>query len=301
MRNPYFSLLVSLFALVTSRGALAQLAPEPSPFPVRFVDRPLTVPKRVLAPELDWVAAHLEIGGVVGNAFEPSLGVAYGITDDLQLELVPLSVDVAMLSGTGLFGTGTTQTKAYYGQFKLDATYRFVGSTYAEVGARVELDGAGTNDTVYVGWGIPVVLRVPRVLRVDTGLFFSVSVPVKSDPLSLIPRSPDIAMGLPGTGISTAAGTTPGIPLILTFQIIDPLFVGADTGFGILSFHGSVADTCYMPLGFHLGGTIPGERTPLVDILGRVGFPAFLLGAVQTQPFSQFWEVGFTARVFVPL
>jgi hypothetical protein len=297
MRLPVFA-CCSLLGLLAAAPALAQPADERA-LPVRFVDRPLTLPKGVLAPELDLVFSHLELdifGATAAlNAFGPSLGGSYGITRDLQVELVPFTLLAATASGGG-----ASQTTVYYGTFRLGATYRFLDTPVAEIGAHLELDAVGANNAIYLSGGLPIVLHAGHVVRVGTGVTFSGIFPTKASGLGGS-TDPDLAMASVASPVPLVPGTGPGIPLDLTVQIIDELFVGADTGFGIASFRGSVDKSCFMPLGFHAGGTVVTDHKPRADIVGSFGFPLFLLGADASLPLTQLWQIGVTTKVYIPL
>jgi hypothetical protein len=282
-------------------SGFAPQARERTELPMRFVDRPLTLPKFVLAPHFLFDITHEEAGDIALNAFGLTAGAAFGIFDDLEVYCDPLSLLIAREDAGGLFGGNATKT--YYGTFRLGATYRFVKANVAEVGARLEFGATGAIDLIHLTWGVPVILRAPHVLRFMTGLFFSGLFPTQQVVGVVgVSRDPDIAMAAVGESAPVfllPAG--PGIPAILDFQIADPVFAGLDTGFGILSFRGDVASNCFMPLGWHIGGTIPSDGKPLVDLIGAFAFPLFLLGADGEPPATQLWTVGLSARAYIPL
>jgi hypothetical protein len=112
--------------------------------------------------------------------------------------------------------------------------------------------------------------------------------------------STDTVVGLSSFGTSPIT-TAPGIPLELTVNPIDELWIGAGTGFGIGDF-GNAGDSIFIPLGLGLGGTIPVDDRPLVDIGTGFGFPLF----ISTLPgadtiVSEIWQVNIAARANLDL
>jgi hypothetical protein len=285
---------VAALTLVT-RAAHGQEAADK--LPVRFVDRPLTLPQRVLAPEFGFALTHFEfdlLGGRIAlNGVGLNLGVSYGIVDDFTVDITPFTLLVDTASG----GTAS-QTTVYYGTFRLGGTYRFAKSAYAEIGGRLEFGATGANDTIHLSWGLPVVFRAPRILRIDTGVMFTALLPVGHN-TGLIQPQNDIALAAIGPTVPLVPQVSPGIPFDLTVQIVDQFFAGFDTGFGIVSFRGPVDQSCFAPLGFHAGGTAVVGRS-LLDIVGSFSFPLFLLGA-EKPPFTNIWQVGLNVKAHIPL
>jgi len=274
-----------------------------SEFPRAYVDRPLTLRKFMLSPEFSLPITHLSLGGLGDiNAVGLNLGAAFGIINDLTVDVTPLTL--LIVSGSGAVGNSTT--KVYYGTFRLGATYRFIGkdaaalkSDVVEMGARVEFGATGANDTIHLGWGLPIIIHAGHIFRLDTGIFFTALFPTNGATTGT--TDPDIAMASVGsTAPSLALGFPPGIPIDITLGN-DFIFGGVDTGFGIGSFRGSVDKNAFMPLGFHFGGTIPSNNKPLLDLVGNFGFPLFLLGSNNKLPTTQVWQVGLDARAYFQL
>ena len=94
-----------------------------SKFPAAYAERPLTLPKLMLSPQLGVGLSHLEfatpLGNVAANAVGLDVGASLGITDDLTVYLVPLTMLIATY-------TNVFPNKVYYGTFRAGATYRFV-------------------------------------------------------------------------------------------------------------------------------------------------------------------------------
>jgi len=247
--------------------------------PVAYVERPLTLPKMTLSPELDLAITHLDLGGFLGTAtvFFVELGAAFGITDDFMVEAHPLGIEA-----------GDVDTD--YTRFEVGATYRFLKGP-VEIGGRFrfQVDNAGT---LVFNPGLPVRIHGGEIVRIDTGVNFSGVVPTKKDT--------DSQAALLGIGTDLLLSAEAGIPVNVAFQIVKPVFVGLSTGYGIVAFS-QAGDTSFMPLGFFAGGTVPGDQGPLLDIGASFGFPYFLLGGSNSNPNTEIWSIGLTGRGFLYL
>ncbi|MFO0554154.1 MAG: hypothetical protein U0271_37585 [Polyangiaceae bacterium] len=287
-----FTLSALVFAgLSVFSGRVAQAEPEHEGLPMSVVDRPLTLPAMTLAPTFQFDVTHLEIDIISSNAVGMSLGASFGVLDDLEVYLMPFTLLIVDVDA-GVFGS---DTKTYYGTFRLGGTYRFFHEDVAELGARVEFGATGFNDDIHLTWGMPVLLRAPNILRLSTGLFFTAFLPTDGGRADI-----GIAAVSESAPVLLAA-VGPGIPATLDFRVLDEFFLGLDTGFGVASFRGNVDQNCFMPLGFHAGGTIPIDNKPTVDLLGAFSFPYFLVGADNEPPLTNIWTVGLTARAYIPL
>jgi hypothetical protein len=211
-------LTVAAIALaICSTTGSAWADDEATKLPVRYVDRPLTLPKLVLSPALGSSLGHGDELAV--NTVGLDLGAAIGLTDDLSVDVTPLTMRIVRTD----FG-GAPQTEVAYGTLRLGATYRFFHAAPVDLGARVEAgltDSIETDDFLFHLTGqVPVRLRLGHVVRIDTGVAIT----------GLFTTSggdPDAAMA---TWAGLPFGIGPGIPVLVAFQIVDPLFVGLDTG-----------------------------------------------------------------------
>lgn len=265
----------------------------PSSYPTSYAERPLTLPKLMLSPELSIGLTHFEIttllGSVAANAVGLNLGASLGITDDLTVYLVPLTMLIATY-------TNATPTKVYYGTFRAGAMYRFVHTDKIDFGGQFEFGASGASEALFTTFKLPLLLRIAPVLRIDTGLAFTVVYPTSGA---------SVDAGFATASSSGAAivglGSSAGIPVAVTIQPEEHVFFGLDTGFGVGSFRGTVSNSTFMPLGAFVGGTITNGKAPVVDIVGNFGFPFFLLGADTSPPTTQLWQVGLGVRAYLPL
>lgn len=295
-------LAVALSLLVPS-VALAQRKGE---FPVKYVDRPLTLPKKILSIDAHVGVTHFENEGAnLGaiNAVPIDLGAAIGLTDDVTLYTQPLTLLIGRVDSAF---PDTHVTDVYYGTFKLGGTFRFFHNEVVEIGARAEFGATGSLDMLHLTGGVPLVVHAGHVVRLETGFYISGFFPVgRAGQYFAFPNGADPDGGIATIGSSLPELTpipAPGIPVNVTFQIAEPFFLGLDTGFGLGSFHTrSSDDLAFMPLGLHVGGTVSSRNKPVADIVGKFQWPWFLLGTDDDPPLPNLWELGLTADFFISL
>lgn len=261
--------------------------------PVPHVDRPLTLPKLNLAVGLDGTLSHFEANfffaslDATGGSLD--LGGALGVTDDVEIEAVVISMafedgwvspSLPLVPFEGVDG-------ADWGLTRLGATLRFFAADAAEVGARFRFL-VDNNATLGFNGGLPIRLRLPGVLRFDTGFHFIGLVPTR--------ESSSAVFGLIDVG-SSPLSPEAGFPLRLAIQTIDELWIGLNTGFGVLDV--GEDDSAFMPLGATLGGSIP-VNDVILDLTGSFLFPTFfLLGGEDTDEVigSELWQIGLSGKV----
>ena len=293
--NRIVAALVGASLFVTATAALADPARAGDvAMPLRYVERPLTLPKDTLAPQLSIGELHFQQSfgrtSIAANAIGLDLGVAYGLTDDLTLDLTPLTM-LIVRTDSGSFNDTTT----YYGTFRLGGTYRFFHSEMADVGGRFEFGATGASHALHLSGGVPVQLRFGQLVRVDTGAFLTAFFPTKGGSVDAAVAYPGLSLPLPGT-----VGGLAGVPVNASVQVVDAVYAGVDTGFGIASFRGQVDRNCFMPLGFHAGYTL-GGAAPVADVALGFSFPFFLLGADSGPPMTRYWQVGLGVRAYLPI
>jgi hypothetical protein len=290
------ALAAGLATLALATNTLAQDPPAPTPtpagdgaLPVAYAQRPLTLPEMTISPEMNVQVSHFEVGGSgffggAINVFFLEVGGSFGIMDDLMVEARPLG-----------FVAGDVDTD--YSRFQIGATYRFLKEPL-EMGARFrfQIDNGGN---LYLNPGLPMRIHAGDAVRIDTGVEFTGFLPTGGgDPSALIAGvHTDF---LRPSGFFLLPSVEAGIPFDIAFNIVDEVFLGLSTGYGIGDLS-EPADASFMPLGFFVGGTVPGEKGPLVDIGGSFGFPYFLIGSNDENPTTELWAVGVTARGFIQL
>lgn len=241
----------------------------------------MTLPKLVLSPRLDFTYDRS-----LTSAVNLGIGLALGATDDLSFDThVNVPLQSASLPAIHEFTAG--------------ATYRFLNLDLVELGGRLEfgaftVDSGVPDDAVLrMTAMVPFKLHAGKIFRLDAGVAITGLFPVDGS------TEADGALATYGSDPNIVG---PGIPIQATIQIIEPLFAGLDTGFGMLTFREDFADDgCFAPLGLRFGGTIPMDDRPLADVVGNFTFPYFLLGADPEPPATEVWQVGVSVRAYAPL
>ena len=226
---------------LAARVAGAQPEPAESEYPLSFVERPLTLPRMTLAPELELEVARQPDGlGVTPVGL--NLGATFGITRNWEVGAFFLPLE---------FTPSVTYGSPYVAESNLQvfSTFRFLNARAFEMGARlrayfITTTGAGAQITP----SVPMIIHLGKVGRIDA----EVALPIT-------------ARGTAAGGVS-AGGATVGldVPLSIAFDIIEPLHVGLSTGVQVEDF-GHAGDTLFVPLGFFAGYAIGGKR-PLLDV-----------------------------------
>jgi hypothetical protein len=267
--------------------------PEESGLPVSYAQRPLTLPQYTLRADLLGGVYHVGLGGFGSLELGLlALGAGFGILDDLEIDVVV----VPLLLGDDITAG---DNDVLYGNPAVGATYRFVAHEVVDVGASLAFS-IPVDDNRFFGIqpGIPVRVRFAEIGRLDTGIYFS----------ALIPVSDEVNDG-DAIGAWAAGGLAPypifgdaGLPLRLSVNPIEYLFLGMNTGLGIANFE--EADTYFfIPLGWQVGGTVPLDDRPLVDIAWTFQFPLLFLPAadIDDKVLEDLWYTGGSLNFYVPL
>lgn len=245
--------------------------------PLPLAERPLTLPKMTLAPELGFGVTHLGLDGFnLGTSTGLDLGAHFGILDDLEVGAVVLPIKLSPDFG--------------YENPLLEATFRFLKGK-VELGARlrttfVTQKGAGG---AVVEAGMPVLVHVSEAARIDTGVYV---------PMSF---GSGVSFGGEFSGGKTAIALR--VPFQFIYDVIPALHIGAQTGFAIADFS-DAGHKIYVPLGFVAGYAIGNEKGPLVDIDPYFTFPYFLTPGEPSpgdKVNSGIWQTGLAVTVFLYL
>lgn len=256
--------------------------------PMPYTSRPLTLPARMISPDFSGSILHIDgfLDPGARNVGSLNLGASYGIVDDVTVYATPLTMSV---------DTSTrTDPTPYYGTLRLGGIFRFLHTTDVDVGVRLEVGGSGKFLSLFATAEIPVLFRLGHVVRIDTGVAFTMVLPTNG-------KGIDGALAGVLDYFAVAAARA-GVPIAVAIQPIDSIFFGLRSGFGIGSFRGNVANTVFVPLGAFFGGTIASAASrPIADITASFDFPLFLLGNAADLPVSQLWVAGVDARFYFQL
>lgn len=239
---------LTLLGVVSTAGAVELGADDE----LRYVQRDLVMPEMTLTPFADLRVIHFDGGGVV---YSQNIGVKLSILENLEIRASPLSFYAADASG--------------YGTVQLGGTYRFYSDDMVEVGISANVPVAATGPLGGIGMsgGLPVRLHIDDSFRLDTGLFLTglFDTNFGGDPVFALARADDAPLLIPD----------PAIPVEATAQIVDLVFAGLDTGFGIATF-AQPGDSIFVPLGVRIGANLDMDGRPFADLSTGFRWPLFL-------------------------
>jgi hypothetical protein len=302
----FFALGVGVALLLSAGRSRAQEPEVPvdegKGLPISSSERPLTLPELTMRIDASGGDYHIEIGGFFGDIDIGylTIGAGFGILDDLEIDavIVPL-----------FFNPDSNDSTLLYGNPLLGATYRFVNVDPVEVGASLTFSIPVADDRFFgLSPGIPVRVHLGDVGRLDTGIYFSALIPV-SDELN----DGDVIGawgGVSALPLPVVLGK-PGLPIEFTFNPVEFFFLGFRSGFGIADLE-HPKETFYVPLGFNIGGTVPLDERPLVDIGWFFDFPVLFLPALEAPEIAGIqldvdrvregiWQTGGFVSFYLPL
>ena len=282
--------------------ALAPLAAHADPpneeaglrLPVPEAQRPLTLPRLVLAPEGEFQVDHRPNEGVFG---ELDLSVGFGITDDLAIS--------ALVAPLELWAPGTKGPQ--YGESNRNlgpgagATYRFAHPGSVELG--VGLSGSVfTVPDVSGGLGtFTFLLHVHATNRVRLDLEPAVSIVEETTTTVATVITTPGQLAPPPQKTSSTTGRVQA-PLRLTGNLTRSFDVDVFSGLTIYNTSNTRASTG-IPLGFGLGYAVPGPQGPVLDVNPFFDFPYLVMpgrtGSQSTN--TQQYQVGVTLRGYLYL
>jgi hypothetical protein len=265
------SIVSTLFVVSLAGSAAAGEEGEGSMrLPVAEAERPITLPRLVLSPELGYdvvrLPAFVAPGAVPVSVSAAvysnlSLGVSFGIIDDLTVraQVAPLELPI----GAGSFHYG--QTTEFPGP-SVGLTYRFLrGGVEMGVGVDGTIVTASGLSGASIAPSVPVRIHVGKSFRLDTGVLGLVS-----------------TISATGVGSSTTTGGL-AVPVSALFDITEPLHVGVSTGFLIGDFK-RPGETSVVPLGLFAGYAIAGKQGPILDIDPFLTWPTLFTPGVSNTP-----------------
>jgi hypothetical protein len=274
------SSLVFAAALLAAGSAAAEEG-----YPVSFVERPLTLPRFVLAPEgeLDINRAGYAVGSAAAIAPGPfvvagiQLGASFGITDSFEIGAVVLPIQFNSPAGYGGIFTGEEGTIA---QPTIYATFRFLHLNLADIGARLRVaflvPQAGVGAGALVEPSVPLLVHLGKVARLDAELGIPISVAGSTTVVTLTGT----------TAVATKVSVGVDIPVRFALDITEHVHLGLNSGVIVDDF-GDAANTARIPLGI-FGGYAIGEHRPILDIDPFFGFPFLIAPGVDGPGTSKF-------------
>jgi len=267
-------------------------AAVPGRLPVAQAQRPLTLPRLVLAPELDFDATRIGALTTSGVASQVSvfangtIGAAFGIADDLTARITVLPLQLLGPSGTSIhYGQTTGLDGVDTPGFAFGATYRLsrgpveVGLAY-DMSIITAIGVSGLTATP----GIPLRVHLGKSGRFDTGAYVPIVDTVSS------------ASGLSTTTLSVGLN----VPVSLLFDVSEQVHLGMGSGVGFVfnpPLGTSLGQTLQIPLGFFAGFVVAqGKDGPLLDLDPFFTWPVLFTpgatGFMATTTNTGFYSVG---------
>lgn len=246
---------LTLLGLVSSASAV-ELGVDDE---LRYVQRDLVLPEMSVTPFVDMRVLNVGVGAFNATIYSQNIGVKFVPIENLELKASPFSFYAGDATG--------------YGTVMLGGTYRVYNDDSIEVGVTANVPVAATGDLGGIGMsgGLPIRLHIDDAFRLDTGIFigglFDTNIAFGGDPVFAIAKADDAPFFLPD----------PGVPVEASFQIVDLVFAGLDTGFGIRDFgHPDAGDNIFVPLGFRIGANLDMDGRPFVDLTTGFRWPVFV-------------------------
>lgn len=224
-------------------------------YPVAQAARPLTLPRFILNPEIDFDVRRLN--DAVGTHFaNVTLGASFGATDNLSLRAIVLPLELA-----GAEPLHYGQTTEIPGP-TVGATYRLLHGP-VEVGASLDasvITLSGLSGVV-VTPGVPVRVHAGRKVRIDTGAYLSIQRASVPGPAGQNPA--EVLPSFGGSRSDNVVGFS--VPVGVLYDVTEPIHVGVSTGF-VIDDLTDVDATARIPLGIFAGYAIAGKDGPILDI-----------------------------------
>jgi hypothetical protein len=281
----------ALVAATGAAGAEEHGKKKEGRLPVSYTERPLTMPRLILNPELELAVDRIDLLLGVGTFIGLGVGARFGILDDLDAYAVVAPLEFGPFGGGAMPG----ESKAHYGNPTIGATYRFLRGRF-ELGATLGV--TIVHELFYDVTAVPVPADSAGVILEPGGVF----------KLHILKEaSLEGGLYIPIEIGNNGAGAGLRVPLAFAYDIIEPFHVGVRTGVGVSGFApqvagGSVGANLYIPLGVFAGYAVAGKDGPILDIDPFFTWPALIYPSaepVHATPAQTFHPADFTLGVSV--
>jgi len=279
LRPATFCVVPAMVAVAST--ARAQAAPDASALrlPVSEAQRPLTLPRLVLAPEIGFDVDHRPNQGAYGDL---DASGQFGITDDLMVDALVAPLQLWAPPGNANL-VYPNESRVQYGETTRNRGPS-VGLTYRFLRGSTEIAGSLTGRVFTVpglsgGAIIPSLpIRVHATERVRVDVVPTVNVEIAT-------QSPSPGPVIVGGGVPVPSGAAPrtsanavrvDVPVSALYNLTEAFDVGVTSGLTIYDVNNADATTG-IPLGGFLGYTIAGAHGPIADIDPYFTFPYLLM------------------------
>lgn len=254
--------------------------------PKPYVERPLTLPYKTLAPDI----AVASLGYDVGNpAVSLTSGLRWGIIDEVELEFTPHSFRITPNPAWVRPSFGITA--GYTGHvFEIAGRARYF--------LPIDTDRGFASGNGALQLGAPMAIHLAKWGRIDTGAH----VLLDFDGRSADSTDPLLSTGSVRAGLvhqlASPSVIDPGIPFYFLFQPVPELWFGIHHGISIFDF-GNAGETFALPLGAEIGITATSDFNPVADLGIRADLPQFFLPGRDGDPVEEkLYQLGVWFRWF---
>jgi hypothetical protein len=229
--------------------------------PLSYAERPLTLPRLVLEP-----IGEIEVAHETGTLLNLGLGVAFGIADDFQVDVIALPLELT---------PSVTYGQAEQPGPRLGLTYR-LGRGLAEVGVHIDATVITLPDSsgFVLRPGLPFRFHTGEKVRLDMGFYVPVTV-----------------------ARTTAAGFD--APFSFAVNASEPFYLGLSSGLSFATFEAPF--DVVLPLGVFAGYAIGGKDGPILDIDPFLRWPELVSFAPQSVNTATVFQAGVQIRWFLYL
>jgi hypothetical protein len=229
--------------------------------PLSYAARPLTLPRLVLEP-----TAEGEVANDISTRVNLSIGAAFGITDNFQVDILALPLQLS--------------PSVIYGQLDqpgplLGLTYRFAGGV-SEGGLHLDATAITLPESsgAVIRPGLAFRFHAGDIGRIDMGIYVPITV-----------------------ARSTAAGFE--APVAFAVDVAPPFHIGVSSGISFVTFDAPL--NLVFPVGLFAGYAIGGKDGPILDIDPFVRFPQALAAAPESSNAATSYQVGAQLRCYLYL
>jgi hypothetical protein len=286
----FFSLISSFAISFATVSADAQTSTDPPTtvvteeappalrLPVAAAERPLTLPRLVLRPSIDFDVTH-ETGVAYPNL---DLSVALGITDWLVVRATVLPLQLSP------FHYG--EDSEYVGP-RAGATIRFLKGV-VEMGLSADAGPYTLQNItgVVIEPGIPVYIHASKKTRISTGL--DLTIRDYKQTVRLVAANTVV-----GTETSQSfTSETLQIPVAVLYNIVDTFYVSANSG--VEHVFRSSNQVTQIPVGVAAAYTIAGKQGPLLQLEPFFTFFSILTPGSSDATHTASWRLGLNVDAY---
>ncbi len=255
-----------------------------SDLPMRFAQRPLTMPRMNVSGTFDIQVLRLSFG-----PFGSDTGVALGLRGSISpIENLELGLSIAGLQ---------LAPDVDYGRAPgLFARYRFVEGN-VEIAAELAMEFSSFDPfLMLVTPSIPVLIHFGETASLRTGLQLPLAFGDGAAFLYNAPTPQRESSSGAVVGDTTAVGLF--IPADVSVSFMPNVFARVRAGLGIANFD-DVGNSIYTPLFIGGGATLASGSKPLLDLHAEFGFPFLFAWGADDKFQSELWQLTIGSTLYL--